>query len=74
MWHFAVGLYLVFFDGNTLRLAAAYGFVCSGCVLLLGGLIGNWVDANRRLKGRLLTIPLYSRSVSPRYFTSYFMV
>ena len=52
MWHFAVGLYLVYFDGGVLQLAAVYGFTQGGAVLLLGGLVGNWVDQNKRLKGK----------------------
>lgn len=51
MWHFAVGLYLVKLSDGQLRLAAIYGFCGGGCVLLFGGLIGDWVDRNRRLKG-----------------------
>ena len=50
MWHFAVGLYLVYLDNKSLRLAAIYGFSSGGAVLLFGGLIGDWVDRNRRLK------------------------
>ena len=53
MWHFAVGLFLVKLSGGVLRLAAIYGFCGGGCVLLFGGLIGQWVDNNRRLKGKL---------------------
>jgi len=54
MWQFAVGLYLVKMDDNELRLAAVFGFTCGGLILLLGSLIGGWVDHNRRLKGILL--------------------
>ena len=49
MWYFAVGLYLVQLGG--LRLAAIFGFTCGGLILLLGSLIGDWVDRNGRLKG-----------------------
>ena len=55
MWRFAVGLYLVKLSGGELRLAAIYGFCGGGCVLLFGGLIGDWVDRNRRLKGSCLS-------------------
>ena len=58
MWHFAVGLYLVHFDGGVLLLAAIYGFTCGGTVMLLGGLIGQWVDRNPRLKGNSLCLVL----------------
>lgn len=51
MWQFAVGLYLVKINDGLLLLAAIYGFTCGGLVLLFGGMIGNWVDQNGRLKG-----------------------
>ena len=52
MWHFAVGLYLVKLSGGQLRLAAIHGFCSGGFSLLLGGLIGAWVDKNQRMKGQ----------------------
>lgn len=52
MWLFASGLYLVQLDENKLRLAAAFGFACGGCILLFGGLIGEWVDRHQRLYGQ----------------------
>ena len=51
MWYLAVGLYLVKLDDGGLRLAAIFGFTCGGFILLLGSLIGDWVDRNPRLKG-----------------------
>jgi len=51
MWHFAVGLYLVRLAGGQLQLAAIFGFTCGGLILLLGSLIGDWVDRNPRLRG-----------------------
>ena len=60
MWQFAVGLYLVFFEDGVLLLAAALNFCSSGTVLLFGGLLGNWVDHNSRLKGNgSLTLLLF---------------
>ncbi|KAM9308112.1 ferroportin-like [Gastrophryne carolinensis] len=50
MWHFAVSLFLVELYGNNLLLTAVYGLVVSGSVLLLGAIIGAWVDQNPRLK------------------------
>ena len=59
MWQFAVGLYLVFFEDGVLLLAAALNFCSSGTVLLFGGLLGNWVDHNPRLKGKdLVTLTI----------------
>jgi hypothetical protein len=54
MWQFAVGLFLVNLDGDSLQLTAIYGFSAGGCVLLFGALIGDWVDRNPRLKGKAL--------------------
>ncbi|XP_073529387.1 ferroportin-like isoform X4 [Phyllobates terribilis] len=50
MWHFAVALFLVELYGDSLLLTAVYGLVVAGSVLLLGAVIGNWVDKNPRLK------------------------
>ena len=52
MWIFASGLYMVHLDEGRLRLAGIYGFIAGGCVLLCGGLIGEWIDRNTRLYGR----------------------
>ena len=56
MWQFAAGLYLVSLADGVLRLAAILGFTGGGLILLLGGVIGNWVDENPRLKGRRVAI------------------
>ena len=66
MWQFAVGLYLVYLNDGQLRLAAVFGFTCSGLILLLGGLIGNWVDRNSRLKGTMIQS---TPSVTNGYFS-----
>lgn len=52
MWNFAVAVFLVELYGNSLLLTAVYGLVVAGSVLLLGALIGDWVDRNPRLKGK----------------------
>ncbi len=51
MWSFSVGLYLVFFENGVLLLAAALTFTRCSALWLLGGILGNWVDCNPRLKG-----------------------
>lgn len=51
MWMFAVGLYLVKLSNITLTLTAIYGLTGGVCVILLGALVGDWVDRNPRLKG-----------------------
>ncbi|XP_013881655.1 solute carrier family 40 member 1 [Austrofundulus limnaeus] len=50
MWNFAVAVFLVELYGDSLLLTAVYGLVVAGSVLLLGAIIGNWVDRNPRLK------------------------
>ncbi|XP_004081876.1 solute carrier family 40 member 1 [Oryzias latipes] len=50
MWNFAVSVFLVELYGNSLLLTAVYGLVVAGSVLLLGAIIGDWVDKNPRLK------------------------
>ncbi|XP_074856902.1 ferroportin [Carettochelys insculpta] len=50
MWHFAVSVFLVELYGNSLLLTAVYGLIVAGSVLLLGAIIGDWVDKNSRLK------------------------
>lgn len=50
MWHFAVSVFLVELYGNSLLLTAVYGLIVAGSVLLLGAIIGDWVDKNARLK------------------------
>lgn len=52
MWNFAVSVFLVELYGNSLLLTAVYGLVVAGSVLLLGAIIGDWVDKNPRLKGK----------------------
>ncbi|XP_062313441.1 solute carrier family 40 member 1 [Osmerus eperlanus] len=50
MWNFAVAVFLVELYGNSLLLTAVYGLVVAGSVLLLGAIIGDWVDKSPRLK------------------------
>uniref|UniRef100_A0A3B1J916 Solute carrier family 40 member n=1 Tax=Astyanax mexicanus TaxID=7994 RepID=A0A3B1J916_ASTMX len=50
MWNFAVAVFLVELYGDNLLLTAVYGLVVAGSVLLLGAIIGDWVDKNPRLK------------------------
>ena len=51
MWQFAVGMFLVEIDPNSLRLTAIYGFASGGAIFLTGAIIGNWVDKSGRLQG-----------------------
>ena len=51
MWGFAVGLFLVAINPESLQLTAVYGLVQGATVLLLGPLVGDWVDSTARLTG-----------------------
>ncbi|KAK7886270.1 hypothetical protein WMY93_025891 [Mugilogobius chulae] len=50
MWHFAISVFLIELYGRNLLLTAVFGLVLAGSVLLLGALIGDWVDRNPRNK------------------------
>ncbi|XP_015780272.1 PREDICTED: solute carrier family 40 member 1-like [Acropora digitifera] len=50
MWHFAIGLYLVELTPGSLRLTAIYQLVSTLSIIIFGPLVGDWVDANPRLK------------------------
>ncbi|XP_069839584.1 ferroportin-like isoform X2 [Dendropsophus ebraccatus] len=63
MWHFAVSVFLVELYGNSLLLTAVYGLVVAGSVLLLGAIIGNWVDKNPRLKVAQMSLVVQNVSV-----------
>ncbi|XP_069716948.1 ferroportin [Phaenicophaeus curvirostris] len=63
MWHFAVSVFLVELYGNSLLLTAVYGLVVAGSVLLLGAIIGDWVDKNSRLKVAQTSLIVQNASV-----------
>ncbi|KAM5158337.1 ferroportin-like [Mantella aurantiaca] len=63
MWHFAVSLFLVELYGNSLLLTAIYGLVVAGSVLLLGAIIGAWVDKNPRLRVARTSLAVQNISV-----------
>lgn len=56
MWHFAIGLYLVELTPGSLRLTAIYQLISTLSIILFGPLVGDWVDANPRLKGKHLLL------------------
>jgi len=51
MWQFGVGLFLVIIAPDSLLLTAIYGFAMGAAILLLGPLVGDWVDKTSRLTG-----------------------
>ncbi|KAK2849683.1 hypothetical protein Q7C36_008466 [Tachysurus vachellii] len=63
MWNFAVAVFLVELYGNSLLLTAVYGLVVAGSVLLLGAIIGDWVDKNARLKVAQTSLLVQNSSV-----------
>lgn len=63
MWHFAVSVFLVELYGNSLLLTAVYGLVVAGSVLVLGAIIGDWVDKNARLKVAQMSLVVQNVSV-----------
>lgn len=60
MWHFAISVFLIELYGRNLLLTAVFGLVVAGSVLLLGALIGDWVDRNPRNKGTRYGLALIS--------------
>lgn len=68
MWNFAVAVFLVELYGNSLLLTAVYGLVVAGSVLLLGAIIGDWVDRNPRLKGMTAAPDVLLSTHSPSWF------
>ncbi|KAM9486464.1 solute carrier family 40 member 1 [Clarias gariepinus] len=63
MWNFAVAVFLVELYGNSLLLTAVYGLVVAGSVLILGAIIGDWVDKNARLKVAQTSLLVQNSSV-----------
>ena len=51
MWAFGVGLFMIIISPDSLRLTAIYGLSGSCAILLLGALVGDWIDRTPRLKG-----------------------
>lgn len=56
MWQFGVGLFLVIISPDSLFLTALYGFVMGAAVLILGPLVGDWVDRTPRLSGVFIVL------------------
>ncbi|CAM9603614.1 unnamed protein product [Lampetra fluviatilis] len=63
MWHFAMSLFLVELYDKSLFLAAVYGLTASGSHILLGALVGDWVDKNPRMRVVRLSLSIQNSSV-----------
>lgn len=68
MWHFAIGLYLVELTPGSLRLTAIYQLVSTLSIIIFGPLVGDWVDANPRLKGTLSCLLVITLTTILLYF------
>ncbi|XP_041844376.1 solute carrier family 40 member 1 [Melanotaenia boesemani] len=64
MWHFAISVFLIELYGHNLLLTAVFGLVVAGSVLLLGALIGDWVDRNPRIKVAHASLFIQNTSVT----------
>ncbi|KAA0703062.1 Solute carrier family 40 member 1 [Triplophysa tibetana] len=64
MWHFAISVFLIELYGHNLLLTGIFGLVVAGSVLLLGALIGDWVDRNPRNKVAHLSLFIQNVSVT----------
>ncbi|XP_046573526.1 solute carrier family 40 member 1-like [Haliotis rubra] len=64
MWAFGVGLFLIKISPESLQLTASYGLASGLSVLLLGALIGDWVDKTPRLKAAQLSLVLQNLFVA----------
>ncbi|XP_066301941.1 solute carrier family 40 member 1-like [Branchiostoma lanceolatum] len=63
MWSFAVSLFLIDLSPGSLRLTAVYGFSKSCAVLLLGAIIGDWIDRTARLTAVRVSLVVQNGSV-----------
>ncbi|CAH1238033.1 SLC40A1 [Branchiostoma lanceolatum] len=63
MWSFAVALFLIDLSPGSLRLTAVYGFSKSCAVLLLGAIIGDWIDRTARLTAVRIALVVQNGSV-----------
>ncbi|XP_072179772.1 ferroportin-like [Diadema setosum] len=63
MWSFAVSLYLVEIEEQSLRLTAVYGLCVSGSSLLFGAAVGRWVDKTPRLRAARTSLIIQNSSV-----------
>lgn len=53
MWGFVVSLLLALLYPGSLLLPGVHGFVVQLTVAIFGTIVGDWVDSNSRMKGKL---------------------
>jgi len=64
MWSFAVAVFLIGLDSNSLRLPAIYGLSIGASGLLFKTLVGDWVDRTPRMKTVVVALAIQNLSVT----------
>ena len=66
-----MGLFMVIISPESLRLTAIYGFASGGAILLLGALVGDWIDRTPRLRGTSFYLDIFLALFLFRFVTSH---
>jgi len=64
MWTFAVAVFLIGLDSDSLRLPALYGLSIGASGLLFKTLVGDWVDRTPRMKTVVVALAVQNVSVA----------
>ncbi len=68
IWFFALSIYFIEINKDTLQINAINGFTCSIAIIILGAIIGSFVDTYQRLTGNLLSF-FFRRKYSRTFWT-----
>ena len=52
MWYFALSMYFIVINENSLLITALNGFIVNLVAIFLGALIGNLIDKHQRINGK----------------------
>jgi len=63
MWLFAIPIFLMELSPGSLRLTATYGLVVAASIIVLGEIIGRWIDKTQRLKASRSSLILQNVAV-----------
>ncbi|XP_052766066.1 solute carrier family 40 member 1-like [Mya arenaria] len=74
MWQFGVGLFLVIIAPDSLLLTAIYGFAMGAAILLLGPIVGDWVDKTSRLSAARISLVIQNLSITLCAVVVYFVI
>ncbi|XP_060553697.1 solute carrier family 40 member 1-like isoform X2 [Ruditapes philippinarum] len=74
MWQFGAGLFLVIINPDSLLLTAVYGFVMGAAMLVLGPLVGDWVDNTPRLSAARSSLIVQNLSIAMCSVVVYFVI